>query len=692
MWFKTSIDKLTCIDINLCKNETIRKLLFENPLGNIYVTDSGRFYGLITLGDYRRNFPNITAAINRTSKTLVEDNRFDEKAEEIFSNKKIKRVPVLDSKGTILYEISCENSQEMKDEKVILDTQWMNYCITHYKRILLIDAEGIADKIVKQKEVKVVKSCSFDFTALEQYDLIVDLDINKYKARRRLLIREYKAHIYKYTNPDDILFQISLNNFFEKAKQNNIAIQIYETPSADKLEFLSEEQMERVHSPNFWHYYFKDREKYEMEIKEIFDISDYDSYINSLYDLPLPIRKKGTISYEDYRSSFCNIVDGYRITENKRYENYSNKVELYGPCIVFGLFVNDKRTITSYLQEKINESKINHYDVHNMGIRGGSLRESIEIIKGRVYRSGDVIIFILPTEEIEYLKRCNLDIEVVELSGYFNEKRNVVGTFFLDKPIHCNHKANQLISEILFERIQEDYTHFDTSYANEVYLGEPQQKNNLNTEGLLQYVEELRQTVDCNEDDVVGSIVMNCNPFTKGHEYLVQYASSMVDVLVVFVVEENKSFFPFEDRIQLVRKGCEKLKNVIVVPSGKYIISSITFPEYFVKEKLADSAVQLDMSVDLDIFAEYIAKGVGIQYRFVGEEPIDVVTRQYNESMKRKLSKAGIQVVEIPRKESQDGLVISASRVRKYLKEKDWESIKRLVPETTLEYLKSEFS
>ena len=39
----------------------------------------------------------------------------------------------------------------------------------------------------------------------------------------------------------------------------------------------------------------------------------------------------------------------------------------------------------------------------------------------------------------------------------------------------------------------------------------------------------------------VGCIVMNANPFTLGHEYLVQYAASRVHKLFVMVVSEDKS-------------------------------------------------------------------------------------------------------------------------------------------------------
>ena len=98
-----------------------------------------------------------------------------------------------------------------------------------------------------------------------------------------------------------------------------------------------------------------------------------------------------------------------------------------------------------------------------------------------------------------------------------------------------------------------------------------------------------------------------------------------------------------------------------------------------------------DTSKDVDLFGKYIAKILNIKVRFVGEEPIDMVTRQYNRSMQERLPLYGIEVMEIKRKEM-GAQVISASRVRKCLENKDFEGIRELVPETTYEYLVKKYS
>jgi [citrate (pro-3S)-lyase] ligase len=125
-----------------------------------------------------------------------------------------------------------------------------------------------------------------------------------------------------------------------------------------------------------------------------------------------------------------------------------------------------------------------------------------------------------------------------------------------------------------------------------------------------------------------------------------------------------------------------------VLPSSQFIISGVTLPEYFVKGEDPDAHV--DASMDLEIFGKWIAPALGVHTRFVGEEPFDRVTLQYNNAMREILPRFGVELQVIPRKEA-EGAPISASRVRKLLEEKNFVEIAKIVPETTLAYLKEKY-
>lgn len=163
-----------------------------------------------------------------------------------------------------------------------------------------------------------------------------------------------------------------------------------------------------------------------------------------------------------------------------------------------------------------------------------------------------------------------------------------------------------------------------------------------------------------------GIIVMNANPFTKGHRYLIEQAARQVDNLYVIAVKEDRSQFGYSERLAMIQAGCRNLGNVTVCEGSDYAVSAATFPSYFLKT--LDTASDTQMSLDLDLFARHIAPALKADVRFVGSEPEDRLTARYNEMMKSLLPPKGIRVTEIERlKDGQS--VVSASSLRRFLAE-----------------------
>lgn len=201
--------------------------------------------------------------------------------------------------------------------------------------------------------------------------------------------------------------------------------------------------------------------------------------------------------------------------------------------------------------------------------------------------------------------------------------------------------------------------------------------------GFADYLDQL--AVDKIDALKTAAIVVNANPFTLGHQYLIEKAAAENDALHIFIVSEDASLVPFAVRKKLVMAGTAHLKNVRYHDSGPYIISTSTFPSYFLKDDV--SVIQGHARIDLAIFKK-IADKLGINIRYVGEEPTSQVTNLYNEIMQKELPKAGIACVVVPRKES-GGRAISASTVRKAIHDGDLEKFKSLVPQTTYDFFMS---
>ncbi len=200
--------------------------------------------------------------------------------------------------------------------------------------------------------------------------------------------------------------------------------------------------------------------------------------------------------------------------------------------------------------------------------------------------------------------------------------------------------------------------------------------------GFSDYVAKLAKT---RMEGRCGALVMNANPFTLGHQYLVEKAAAECDWLHIFVVSEDASLVPFAIRKKLVEEGVAHLPNVICHDSGPYMISNATFPSYFLKDEV--TVIESHAKLDATIFVR-IAQAMNISARYVGEEPTSQVTGIYNQTLSGTLPESGIACRIIPRKES-GGKAISASTVRQYIQKGDFDALRELVPATTFEMITS---
>ena len=227
-----------------------------------------------------------------------------------------------------------------------------------------------------------------------------------------------------------------------------------------------------------------------------------------------------------------------------------------------------------------------------------------------------------------------------------------------------------------------DLGFYEIARVNDQLVFMENQKN-----GFAQYLQNLEaQKCEAKSDRGNAAVVMNANPFTLGHLYLVEQAASQCDTLHLFMVSEDSSLVPFSVRKKLIMDGTAHIQNIVYHESRDYMISNATFPSYFLKDET--SVITSHAKLDIAIFIE-IASALHIRARYVGEEPTSQVTGIYNQIMANELPKHGIECHIIPRKMI-NGQVISASTVRKAIHDKDLEKIRDLVPASTYTYFTSD--
>lgn len=295
--------------------------------------------------------------------------------------------------------------------------------------------------------------------------------------------------------------------------------------------------------------------------------------------------------------------------------------------------------------------------------------------------------------ELTYVLRSTQNEKIVATASAAGK---VLKCFAVDQDFQGEGFSNRLVSELIHEQAQKGLRHlFVFTKPENVKLFEGLGFYTLATlpsvvllenrpDGLSNFLKEI--TLQKKEGKTIGSLVVNCNPFTLGHQYLIETAAKECDVLHLFVVWEDASVFPNEVRLKLIQDGTKHLKNIVIHKGHDYIISRATFPTYFIKS--AEKILETHARLDLEIFGKSIAPTLSITKRYVGNEPYCLATNTYNKIMKEFLPSQGIEVKELARKEF-NSEAISASRVRELIRTDKLEMCKDLVPETTWNFLKS---
>lgn len=379
----------------------------------------------------------------------------------------------------------------------------------------------------------------------------------------------------------------------------------------------------------------------------------------------------------DYENPSVHMTDGERYTVGNNYQEPASMF-FFGSCLIRGAYAADEETVPSFLRRMDYSSS---YTIHNMGTAWDWMGYMMRI---PVYQEEDAVVLYAYNPEIYE----HYGIEVVDIAKAYENLGSELKKNIWENELHCNKKVYESIAKYLYDEMRKKNWIGTNNCSQNQRISFRLMTDIEYRGGVKDGNCELCQWIKKYRNDTVhgriGAVCMNCNPMTNGHLYLIETVAARVDFLYVFILEEDKSVFRFQDRIRLVKEATSHLENISVVPGGKFIISMETMPGYFEKANLQN--IILNASNDLTVFAKYIAPNMGISIRFAGSEPCDCFTAQYNYNMSRILPLYGIEFVEISRKEI-SGEVVSASKVRKLLGENNLDKIRNIVPENVYQFL-----
>lgn len=351
------------------------------------------------------------------------------------------------------------------------------------------------------------------------------------------------------------------------------------------------------------------------------------------YHATVQLNPDGSTTLRDNKDPFWNISGGFRATAYQDGRDYEHTLWCIGHCFMLGYCAPYDKTFESHLQKLLNDRGEKLRVVNAAQVCFLRYQDKFYNLEKLPVQAGDTILFgvdgIHCSDVFPFFSTQNLFAQPHDFGEVF-----VDGT-------HICETGYRVMSEKFYEWLRNTENLCIKAKTPEFvpvhYYGIINDRNrpvgglSITNSGIynkeLQAFKKRLFALRLR----IGSIVMNCNPFTNGHRYLAEYAAAHCAHLYLFVVEEDKSVFPFQDRFELVKQGVSDLSHVTVLPSSTFVLSSVTFEDYLNKANLQEKTV--DPSLDIELFAGEIAPALGINIRFAGEEPLDAVTRQYNETI-----------------------------------------------------------
>lgn len=649
----------------------------DNIFDNVYYTDNAGKY----LGFYNAKIDRIKGVMD-TSLFFDATTNIDFIKNFFFSNPNIYRVPII-SNEKLIGEYYNNNSigrsllKQIEDTSLSLMPIFQNYIHNWSK-----------DKVIKllcTDDKQQIFENLFCNISNNKYDFIID---TIYTDDFRHLVLDFSKN---YVSLSNILITILVTEIVRYFKEKSVSFYIVKGVRKSYPEINSQ---------------FTDKEKSNTK-KSLEEVLSDSEYINILYKDDEASRKyvenhKNDISQLsrivsngihnyllDRREDGFNIINGKRITTGHPYE-VSQTIHMFGPCIVQGLCVSDSQTIASILQRKINENGFQSIQVVNNGLAyGKDLLNDLLYMLGTNFNKGDIVIWIngYSNNELELFKNNN--IEIIDCNSCFIGQHD----WFCNIPFHCTSKANQIFSNQIFDCIRNELQINFHSEAKKGFnfLLDRNISLKFNSDNILnsyemnlymKYITKHKKSLPKNTK--IGSIVINANPCTKGHIYLITEALKQVDFLYIFLVEGNKHGFDYLDRETMLLDNLIGFTNVCVLSGGAVMTSELCFPEYFNRNI---DYKKINPALHLKIFGQKIASFLEIKYRFFGEEPEDYITRELNKVAQQDLQQYGVEAIFIPRTEYEIGNPISAKKVRKYFEERNYKELVKLVPFPTYKKL-----
>lgn len=233
---------------------------------------------------------------------------------------------------------------------------------------------------------------------------------------------------------------IKMKNYLENS---GIAHLLLRAPVYERLECLSPCEKENLNNR-----YSQSELIFSDEyMNEFADSSELIRNIRSGAHLASHIEDNGWIFVQTSAcNDMINVSDGRRKSIPET-DCFQNSMHIFGTCLVYGFMTADSDTIPSLLQKKDNFKATRV--VNHGALLGRNLLNMIVDILSTEFRRGDIAVLIDIFEDYPE----DSEYGIIDTNVFFNDNKPKSETWFLDFPLHCNRKANQLIANLIEQQL-----------------------------------------------------------------------------------------------------------------------------------------------------------------------------------------------------------------------------------------------
>lgn len=696
MIYKRNSDELELIALDKLDIMVIKQFyfVFENREKPLFVIDENENYlGFVTCDIYK-NLDEENSDENSLNLFQLDTYCVDSYSLESYNIEQDahKIIPIVQD-NRLIYCYFKKNPYNIENYKYVLSV--FPYFASDF--VQYMKEEGVTEIYfdAPHKDVEIIKGYldSFDITDSSSF-LDSEFTISNVvilKCPNKLRTKFYaSAKIYIL---EDILAILALRQFIPFLQSNQVKAFFIEGPNWEKLNYdiksepylRSGKSLERILSDKDYMLKFCRN-----------NIDDY----NYMTDTKNGLLAGNRITYNGvnllsatFTSDYVNVnTKGERKTILSTKGTPVNHIYIYGSCLSFGLFARDEETFPSCLQNLYNRNGI-AVQVVNKGVKGrNNVLNDIMFAMNTPVKAGDTLVIVhLPTHDVRQEAK-RLGCKYHDFNEILSER--ITPHTFLNSSFHANKSVYKILAEFCYMTFSLNLNVSPierSSFAEKMSI-----KKSINQDYFLSkvFIEEYIDYLKSNRFPVgnktIGSAVITANPLTLGHTYLIDCIARECDYFYIFVIDDPDFDFQPEHRLKMVSDYCARYKHGKVFQTGHFFGAAFLFPEYHLKAMYNESNKKINNpELDTLIFAKKIAPILGITRRYLGEEPVDKVTCQYNSYLLEILPEYGIDVKIISRFRAHDGQLLSGSYIRRLiLQGTDAACLSNYLPKETIDVIK----